>query len=68
MVNKVHEIMETLVGNSIDLAGICETWLKETNCPTTAAIKSFGYSILHLTIGMRRKGVALLLFINLVTG
>jgi len=47
MVNKVHEIMETLVGNSIDLAGICETWLKETNCPTTAAIKSFGYSILH---------------------
>jgi hypothetical protein len=47
MVNKVHDIMETLVENSIDLAGICETWLKDSNCPTTAAIKSFGYSILH---------------------
>jgi hypothetical protein len=56
MVNKVHDIMETLVGNSIDLAGICETWLKEANCPTTAAIKAFGYSILHNHRNERKGG------------
>ena len=45
--NKVHQIMEALKDNSVDIAGICETWLTDTNCPTTAAIKSYGYLILH---------------------
>ena len=39
--------METLKDNSIDIAGICETWLKDTNSPVTATIKSYGYSIQH---------------------
>jgi exonuclease III len=39
--------METLKDNSVDIAGICETWLRDANSPVTAAIKSFGYSIQH---------------------
>ena len=45
--NKTHSIMESLRDNSVDIAGICETWLREANNPITAAIKSFGYSIQH---------------------
>ena len=39
--------MEALVDNSVDFAGICETWLTEASSPVTAVIKSFGFSILH---------------------
>jgi hypothetical protein len=47
MCNKVHQLMEALVDNSVDFAGICETWLTEASSPITAVIKSFGFSILH---------------------
>jgi hypothetical protein len=45
--NKVLQVMETLKDNTIDIAGICETWLRDANSPITATIKSYGYSILH---------------------
>ena len=32
---------------SIDIAGICETWLTDSSNATTAIIKSYGYSIFH---------------------
>jgi hypothetical protein len=39
--------METLKDNTVDIAGICETWLRDSNNPITATIKSYGYLILH---------------------
>ena len=39
--------MNTLSDKSVDIAGICETWLRDMNNPITAAIKSYGYQIQH---------------------
>ena len=33
--------------STVDIAGVCETWLMDSNNPTTATIKSHGYSIIH---------------------
>ena len=32
---------------SIDIIGVCETWLTDSTNPITATIKSFGYDIIH---------------------
>ena len=37
--NKIYLVMAYLVDNSVDVAGICETWLPDKNNPTTAVIK-----------------------------
>ena len=39
--------MMTLCDNDIDVAAISETWLRDSKNPTTATIKSYGYSIHH---------------------
>ena len=45
--NKVDAVMGYIEDKSIDIAGICETWLTDSSNATTAIIKSFGYSIFH---------------------
>lgn len=54
--------MNSLQDNTIDIAGICETWLTENNNPTTAAIKSFGYSIIHNFRKAKKGGGTALIF------
>ena len=39
--------MDSLIENSVDVAGICETWLFDKTNPITAVIKDYGYLILH---------------------
>ena len=45
--NKVYSFMDSLIENSVDVAGICETWLFDKTNPITAVIKDYGYLILH---------------------
>ena len=47
IVNKVRNIMMTFNDKNIDIGAICESWLTEKNCPTTAIIKQFGHSVIH---------------------
>ena len=54
--NKIVSVMEALVDRSIDVAAICETWLTDLTNPTTAVIKSYGFSILHNYREDRRGG------------
>ena len=39
--------MNSLSDHSVDIAAVCETWFSEISNPTTAVIKSMGFSILH---------------------
>ena len=49
--------MQVITDNNVCFAGICETWLRDTNCPTTAVIKSYGFSVIHnIRPGNRRGG------------
>ena len=54
--------MNTITDSSVDVAGVCETWFDDNNNPTTAVIKSFGYSILHNFRNDRRGGGTALIF------
>lgn len=54
--NKVYNVMVAIVDNKVDIAGICETWLTDNHNPTTAMIKSFGYSIIHTFRNDQRGG------------
>ena len=54
--------MEALRDNSIDVAGICETWLVDGTNPTTAAIKNYGYLILHNYRKDRKGGGTALIY------
>ena len=62
LVNKIDDVMVEVSDNNVDFAGICETWLRDGNCPTTAVIKSYGYNVLHniRTTGKKGGGTALL--------
>ena len=62
IVNKVDNVLRTLTDKSVDLAGICETWITEECNETTARIKSYGYSIFHSFRKDRRGGGAALLY------
>ena len=67
MNNKIHELMYLLDDNSVDIAGICETWLDNSNNNITATIKSYGYSIIHnFRTSKRGGGTAVLYKSNLV--
>ena len=54
--------MHTVLDYSVDIAGVCETWFDECNNPTTAVIKSFGYSIIHNFRKDRKGGGTALIF------
>ena len=54
--------MCNLSDKSIDIAAICETWLTDANCPTTAIIKSYGYRIIHNFRKDKKGGGTALLF------
>ena len=58
----MDSVLNTLSDNSIDVAGICETWLPSLTCPTTAMIKSYGYSLLHSFRDNRRGGGTALVY------
>ena len=59
--NKVNKVMQYLCDNNIDVAGICETWLTDTNSPTTAWIRNYGFSIIHnFREGRRAGGTAII--------
>ena len=45
--NKLSEVMEHLLDCDSDIAFLTETWLKSNKCNLTAAIRDFGYYILH---------------------
>ena len=53
--------MTTLSDYSVDIAAVCETWLNDSNNPTTAAIRSYGYSIIHnFRVDKKGGGTALI--------
>lgn len=53
--------MMELEDSDTDLAVLCETWLKDDHNPTTALIKSFGYSLVHNPrVGRKGGGTAIL--------
>ena len=54
--------MNTVTDSSVDIAGVCETWFDDSNNPTTAVIKSFGYSVIHNFRKDRRGGGTALIF------
>ena len=54
--------MHTIQDNSVDVAGICETWFNESCNPATAIIKSFGYSIIHNFRKEKKGGGTALIF------
>ena len=56
LVNKIDAVMVEIVDNKVDFAGICETWLQDDNCPTTAVIKSYGYNVHHTIRANGKKG------------
>ena len=59
--NKVHQIMDYLSDNDIDLATVTESWLTAENNSVTAVIKDYGYELLHVYRADRRgRGVAIL--------
>ena len=54
--------MGFLEDKGIDIAAICETWITGHCTPTTAAIKSYGYSIVHNFRANRKGGGTALIF------
>lgn len=54
--------MHTIQDNSVDVAGICETWFNESCNPATAIIKSLGYSIIHNFRKEKKGGGTALIF------
>ena len=52
----MDSVCSSILDSSIDVAGICETWLTALNSPTTAIIKSYGYKIFHSFRTDRRGG------------
>lgn len=60
--NKAPSVMSLIEDKEIDLAAICETWLTDNSNPTTAAIKSYGYSLLHNFRTDRRGGGTAIIF------
>ena len=60
--NKVDRVMQLLISNDIDFAAICETWITDSNCPVTATIKSYGYSLIHNIRSSKRGGGTAILF------
>ena len=60
--NKVDILMGFLEDKGIDIAAICETWITGHCTPTTAAIKSYGYSIVHNFRANRKGGGTALIF------
>ena len=64
--NKVGNLMGFLEDKDIDIAAICETWITNQNTPTTAVIKSYGYSIQHNFRANKRGGGTALIFKNCI--
>ena len=62
--NKIDAFMITLSDYSVDIAAVCETWLNDRNNPTTATIKSHGYSITHNFREGRKGGGTALIYKN----
>ena len=62
IVNKAETVLRTMTDQSVDIAGICETWLTSLTNPTTAKIKSHGYSLLHSFRTNKRGGGTALLY------
>ena len=62
--NKIDAFMVTLSDYSVDIAAVCETWLNDRNNPTTATIKSHGYSITHNFREGRKGGGTALIYKN----
>ena len=60
--NKTDRVMLLIEDKSIDVAAISETWLADSSNPTTATIKSYGYSILHNHRLDKRGGGTALIF------
>ena len=60
--NKVNAVMGYIEDKSIDIAGICETWLTDNSNATTAVIKSHGYSIFHDYRETRKGGGTAVIF------
>ena len=60
--NKVNAVMGYIEDKSIDIAGICETWLADNSNATTAVIKSHGYSIFHQYRDTRKGGGTAVIF------
>ena len=60
--NKVESLMGLLEDKEIDIAAICETWITNHCTPTTAAVKSHGYSIVHNFRADRKGGGTALIF------
>ena len=54
--------MTTLCDNNVDIAAICETWLQDSKSPTTAIIKSYGFSIRHSFRKEQKGGGTALIF------
>jgi hypothetical protein len=54
--------MHTIQDNSVDVAGICQTWFNESCNPATAIIKYFGYSIIHNFRKEKKGGRTALIF------
>ena len=66
--NKAPSVMSLIEDKEIDLAAICETWLTDNSNPTTAAIKSYGYSLLHNFRTDRRGGGTAIIFKSIFNG
>ena len=54
--------MDYLSDNDIGILALCESWLSDKNCPTTAKIKAHGFKIEHNFRSDRRGGGTALIF------
>lgn len=60
--NKLSKVISYLQDKSIDIAGICESWLRNANCPTTATLKKHGFNIIHQHRDDKRGGGTALIY------
>ena len=60
--NKIADFMTLLEDREIAIAGICETWLSESNSVTTGVLRAMGYSIVHDYRHFKRGGGTAIVF------
>ena len=64
LVNKIHDFIQILEDNGINIALLCETWFKSQNNHVTALLKEAGFNISHYNRPVEKGGGGLQYFLN----
>ena len=59
--NKIHQLLQVLEDNSIEICFVSETWLQSQNNMVTALLNEFGFNIFHSNrVDKKGGGVAII--------